>query len=159
MRHTTGSASEATTQRCSCQPTCVSLYPKNFTLETNASIKGLGAVLSQLQDDRSLHQVACASSSLSGAEKRYAITELETLAVTWVVSHFHAYFYGNDVTVYTDYSAVDVVLETPNPSAKHACWWTKVYALAAEYAILKSFTACPGKENVNADALSQRFFN
>ena len=56
-------------------------FSKNFTLETDASIKGLGAVLSQLQDDSCLHPVAYASRSLSGAEKRYAITELETLAV------------------------------------------------------------------------------
>ena len=62
----------------------VLVYPnfsKSFTLETSASAKGLGAVLSQLQDDGSLYPVAYANRSLSGAEKRYAITELETLAV------------------------------------------------------------------------------
>ena len=37
-----------------------------------------------------LHPVAYASRSLSPQEKRYAITELETLAVVWAVSHFHA---------------------------------------------------------------------
>ena len=50
-------------------------------------MKGLGAVLSQLQDDSSLHPVAYASRSVSGAEKQYAITELETLAVVWAVMH------------------------------------------------------------------------
>ena len=78
-------------------------FSTSCTLETDASIKGLGAVLSQLQDDGCLHPVAYTSRSLSGAEKQYAITELEMLAVVWSVSHFHAYLYRNDVTVYTDH--------------------------------------------------------
>ena len=127
-------------------------FSKSFTLETDASIKGLGAVLSQLQDDNSLHPVAYASRSVSGAEKRYAITELETLAVVWAVSHFHAYLYGNDVNVYTDHSAVKAVLETPNPSAKHARWWTKVYGSGVRN--IQIFYR-PGKENMNADILSR----
>ena len=120
-------------------------FSKNFTLETDASAKRLGVVLSQLRDDGSLHPVAYASRSLSGAEKRYAITELETLAVVWAISHFHAYLYGNDVTVYTDHSAVKAVLETPNPSAKHACWWTKVYGSGVHK--IKIFYH-PGKESI-----------
>ena len=83
-------------------------FSKSFTLETDASVKGLGAVLSQLQDDHSLHPVSNASRSISGAEKRYAITELEILAIVWAVSHFHVYLYGNDVTIYTDHSAVQL---------------------------------------------------
>ena len=43
-------------------------FSKSFTLETDASVKGLGVVLSQLQDDHSLHPVAYASRSISGAE-------------------------------------------------------------------------------------------
>ena len=134
------------------QPVLAYPFSESFTLETDASIKGLGAVLSQLQDDSCLHPVAYASRSLSGAEKRYAITELETLAVVWAVSHFHAYLYGNDVTVYTDHSAVKAVLETPNPSAKHAHWWNKVYGSGVRNI---QILYRPGKENMNADALSR----
>ena len=56
-------------------------FSKSFTLKTDASVKGLGAVLSQRQDDGCLHPIAYASRALSPHEKRYAITELETLAV------------------------------------------------------------------------------
>jgi len=99
-----------------------------FILETDASIKGLGAVLSQRQDDEKLHPIAFASRALNPQEKNYAITERETLAVVWVIiTHFHYYLYGHRVTVYTDHSAVKAVLETPNPSGKHARWWTRVY--------------------------------
>ena len=70
----------------------------------------------------------------------------------WALNHFHAYLYGNEVTVYTDYSAVKAVLETPNPSAKHARWWTKVYGSGVKniQIVYRS-----GRENSNADALSR----
>ena len=98
---------------------CFPNFSKSFRMETDASVQGLGAVLSQLQSNGEVHPVAYASRALSVTEKRYAITELETLAVVWAVTHFHAYLYGNDVTIYTDHSAVKAVLETPNPSSKH----------------------------------------
>jgi len=53
---------------------------------------------------------------------------LETLAVVWAVTHFHAYLYGPDVLVYSDHSAV---LETPSASGKHACWWGKSFLVVA----------------------------
>ena len=95
-------------------------FDKPFVLETDASAQGLGALLSQVQDDKRLHSIAYASRALSPQEKKYAITELETLAVVWAVQHYHAYLYGHEETVYTDHSAVKVVLETPSPSGKHA---------------------------------------
>ena len=70
-------------------------FTKPFTLETDASIQGLGAILSQVQNDDQLHPLAYASRSLSQSEKNYAVTELETLAVVWVVTHFRYYLYGN----------------------------------------------------------------
>ena len=127
-------------------------FTKSFRLETDACVKGLGAVLSQLQGDGKVHPVAYASRALSDPEKRYAVTELETLSVVWALNHFHAYLYGNEVTVYTDHSAVKAVLETPNPSAKHARWWTKVYASGVKniQIVYRS-----GLEILNADALSR----
>ena len=53
--------------------------------------------------------------------------ELETLAMVWAINHFRHCLYGRVVTVYTDHSAVKVVLATPNPTGKHARWWNKVY--------------------------------
>ena len=95
-------------------------FSEDFVLEMDASILGLGAVLSQKKQDANLHPVAYASRSLSIAERNYGITELETLAVMWAVTHFRAYLYGHHVTVYTDHSAVKAILETPSPSGKHA---------------------------------------
>ena len=46
-------------------------FEKDFTLETDASVLGLGAVLSQRQEDGRLHPVAYASRALNPSEKNY----------------------------------------------------------------------------------------
>ena len=57
-------------------------------LETDASVQGLGCVLSQKQDDGKLHPAAYASRALSPRDRNYAITELDTPAVVWAVTYF-----------------------------------------------------------------------
>ena len=102
-------------------------FSKDFVLETDASYVGLGAVLSQLQDDGKLHPLSYASRALTAPEKNYSVTELETLAVVWAIGHYRAYLYGHNVKIYTDHSAVKAVLGATNLGGKHARWWTKVY--------------------------------
>ena len=80
-------------------------------------------MLSEKQADGKLHPVAYDSCSLSSNEERYAITDLETLAVVWAVCHFQYYLYGQDVTISTDHQAVKAILGSPNASGKHACWY------------------------------------
>ena len=127
-------------------------FDRDFVLETDASIHGLGAILSQVQDDHKSHPIAYASRALSTAEKNYGITELETLALVWAMSHYHYYLYGHCVRVYTYHSAVKALLETPNPTSKHARWWTKVFVQGVRKVHIFYRV---GKENVNADALSR----
>ena len=109
-------------------------------------------MLKQEQDDHKLHPVAYASRLLTAAERNYSITELEVLAVVWALTRFHSYLYGQSVTVVTDHAAVRAVLETPNPSAKHARWWTRVYGTG-----LKDIHIVyrPGRLNATADTLSR----
>ena len=71
-------------------------YPRfgpegEFILETDASGIGLGAVLSQKQDDGLVHPIAYASRSLDPHEKNYGISELETLGLVWAVRYFRPY--------------------------------------------------------------------
>ena len=95
-------------------------FEKSFILDTDASIKGLGAVLSQQQEDCQIQSVAFASRALSQQEKNYSITDLEWSGLR--ISHLHTYLYGHDVEVRTDHSVVKAVLSTPSPNGKHAHW-------------------------------------
>ena len=120
-----------------------------FVLETDASGVGLGAVLSQLQDDGQLHPVAYASRSLDTSEKNYGISELETLGLVWAARHFRPYILGHHTTVYTDHSACLSLLQRARPSGKLARW-----ALAIQELDL-TIRHRSGRQNSNADALSR----
>ena len=61
-------------------------FKKPFLLETDASIEGLGVVLSQKQDDGRYHCIAYASQGLKGGESRYHSLKLEFLALKWAVT-------------------------------------------------------------------------
>ena len=67
-------------------------YTKDFLLETDTSKEGLGAVLSQKQEDGWFHPVAYGSQVLTTHEKNYHSTKLEFLALKWaVMEHFKEY--------------------------------------------------------------------
>ena len=79
-------------------------FDRDFTLEVDASLKGLGACLSQFDDNGELHPVAYASRGLRGAEKNYADLssfKLELLALKWAVSEkFREYLLGRHTVMW-----------------------------------------------------------
>ena len=89
---------------------------KEFVLETDASKVGLGAVLSQKQEDGNLHPIAYASWKLQPAERNYGITELETLGLVWAAKYFRPYLLGHHCLAYTDHLACTSLLNSKNPS-------------------------------------------
>jgi len=97
--------------------------------------------------------VAYASRALSSTERHYTVTELETLAVVWAMSHFHHYLYGHNVHNPLDHSAVKAVLESPSKNSQHARWWTKVYGSGVKDA---QIVHCAARENSHANALSRQ---
>ena len=87
----------------------VLLYPRfdrEFILEVDASLKGLGACLSQVDDASGRRSVAYASRGPRGAERNYtdlSSFKLELLALKWAVSDkFKPYTLGSHCIVYTD---------------------------------------------------------
>ena len=56
-------------------------FDKPFLLETDASKEGLGAVLSQKQDDGCYHPIMFGSHSLTPTEKNYHSSKLKFLAL------------------------------------------------------------------------------
>ena len=76
-------------------------YTKDFLLKMDASKEGLGAVLSQKQEDGRFHPVAYGSQALSTHEKNYHSTKLEFLALKWaIMEHFKEYLLYQPFLVY-----------------------------------------------------------
>ena len=64
-------------------------FSKEFVLKTDASLKGLGAVLSQVGDDGKSHVITYTSRSLYPSERsmqNYSYAKLELLALKWTIT-------------------------------------------------------------------------
>ena len=129
-------------------------FAKPFLLETDASGKGLGAVLSQKQADGRYHPIAYASCIMNKMEQRYHSNKQEFLALKWAVTEqFHAYLspYGknrNEFMVHTDNNPLTFIFSTANLDAAGQRWVACLasYNFALEYQ--------KGKDNTVADFLS-----
>ena len=84
-------------------------YTKDFLLDTDASKEGLGAVLSQKQEDGQFHPVAYDSRALTTHEKNYHSTNLEFLALKWAITeHFREYLLYRPFLVKTDNNPLNI---------------------------------------------------
>ena len=125
-------------------------YSKEFLLETDASKEGLGAVLSQKQEDGWFHPVAYGSWALTMHEKNYHSMKLEFLALKWAITeHFKEYLPYQPFLVKTDNNPLTYIMSTPNLDATGHCW---VNALA-KYDFWLEYQK--GRDNAMADALSR----
>ena len=90
-------------------------YTKDFLLKTDASKEGLGAVLSQKQEDGWFHPVAYGSRALTMHEENYHSTKLEFLALKWAIKeHFKEYLLYQPFLVKTDNNPLTYIMTTPN---------------------------------------------
>ena len=124
-------------------------YTKDFLLETDASKEGLGAVLSQKQEDGQFHLVAYGSWALTTHEKNYHSTKLEFLALkSAVMEHFKEYLLYQPFLVKTDNNPLTYIMSTPNLDATGHHWVSALakYDFRLEYQ--------KGRDNAVADALS-----
>src|SRR2546421_7437955 len=69
-------------------------FSKDFTIYTDASDFGLGAVLSQKNEKRHERVIAYASQTLNFAERNYSPTSKEAYAVVCTVQYFRLYVLG-----------------------------------------------------------------
>ena len=127
-------------------------FNREFILETDASLRGLGAVLSQVDEEGKTHVIAYMSWTLRPSKKsmhNYSSAKLELLALKWAVTEkFRDYLLGFKFTVYTDNNPLAYV-QTSKLGASQICWLSKL-ALFNFNIIYRS-----GKTNQAADALSQ----
>ena len=104
-------------------------FNREFMLETNASLQGLGAVLSQQDETGRLHVIAYASQSLCPSERsmcNYSSAKLELLALEGaVVEKFCDYLLGLKFHIYMDNSPLAYVRES-KLGASQICWLSEL---------------------------------
>ena len=131
-------------------------FSREFILEIDASLNGLGTILSQQGKDRQIHVIAYASHSLHPSERsmhNYSSAKLELLALKWVVTEkFRDYLLGLQFQVYTDNNLLAYIMES-KLGASQIRWLSE---LALFDFVIKYQT---GQSNRAADALSCCPFN
>ena len=130
-------------------------FNKPFLLETEASGRGLGAVLSQKQADGRYHPIAYASCVMNETEQRYHSNKQEFLALKWAVTEqFHEYLSPyeknwNEFVVRTDNNPLTYIFSSANLDAAGQRWVAHLtsYNFSLEYQ--------KGKDNTVANFLSR----
>lgn len=114
---------------------------------------GLGAILSQRQNDGTHKPVYYASRALSDVERRYSQTEREALAIVWACENFHVFLCGKDFVLITDHIPLETIYSPKSkPPARIERWalWLQPYCFKVVYK--------PGSQNA-ADSLSRLTVN
>ena len=121
----------------------------DFILDTDASLHGIGAVLSQVQCGEE-KVIAYASRTLNKSQQRYCTTYRELLAVVTFIKQFRHYLWGHTFTVRSDYSSLKWIKNFKNPEGMIARWLSvlSTYDFTIEYR--------RGPFHTNADALSRK---
>ena len=78
-----------------------------FVLQTDASERGVGAVLSQQGPDGQEHPVGYFSRKYSAREQNYSTVEKECLAIKLATQAFQVYLLGREFVVETDHRALE----------------------------------------------------
>ena len=127
-------------------------FSQRFVVEVDASKEGLGAVLSQKKDGKTV-VIAYASRTLRMTEKEmqnYSSLKLELLGLKWAVTEkFRSYLLGHSYDVYTDNNPL-AHIDTAKFGATEQRWIAEIAAVGDMATHFKS-----GRMNRNADALSR----
>ena len=116
-------------------------------LVTDASDKGLGAVLMQVDKEGEIHVIEFASKSLSKAEQNWATIERELYAIKWAVDHFRDYVKGTMIYVVTDHQSLLWLKSSRNGKVERWALYLQQYNLKIIH--------LSGEANVMSDWLSR----
>ena len=124
-------------------------FDKRFLLQTDASDRGVGAVLSQQDDDGKDRPITYFSKKLLPRETRYSTVEKECLAIKLGVEAFSVYLIGREFTIQTDHRSLVWLNKLKEKNARLTRW-----SLALQ-AYTFNVVHRAGSANGNADALSR----
>ena len=87
----------------------------------DASDYVVGVVLGQ-RDDKKLNVIQYASKTLDNAQRTYATTEKDFLAVVFACDKFRPYIVDSKVTVHTDHVAIKYLMENKDAKPRLIRW-------------------------------------
>ena len=128
-------------------------FDKPFVLQTDASDRGIGAVLSQQDDDGNDLPVAYFSRKLLPREVRYSTVEKECLAIKLGIETFKVYLLGRQFTIQTDHRALMWLNKLKEKNARLTRWSLALQPYTFE------IVHRAGTANGNADGLSRAAFD
>jgi hypothetical protein len=119
-------------------------FDEPFTLETDASGTGVGAVLGQKG-----HPIAYFSKKLSLRRQKQSTYIRELLAITEALSKFRHYLLGHKFIIKTGQKSLKSLMEQSLQTPEQQAWFHK--SIGFDFQIEYK----PGKDNIHADALSR----
>ena len=132
-----------------CEPVLQSPdFESQFTVQTDASGVGLGAVLLQGEAEEQ-KPVAYISRKLFPRETRYSVVELECLAVKWALETLKYYLMGRDFLLESDHKALQWLGKMKDSNARITRWYLSLQPFQFQI----RYRA--GKQNPVADFLSR----
>ena len=93
-------------------------FSRAFTITTDASLRGLGATLSQKDAQGRQKPLAFASRTLSKSELNYPIVELECLGLVFALKTFRHIILGYEVELVTDHLPLVYLFRHADPSSR-----------------------------------------
>ena len=123
-------------------------FEKEFLLFTDACDYGIGAVLSQIQNENEV-VIAYFSNQLKKAELKYATVEKEAFAVVEAIKHFRHYLLDKPFTVISDHRPLQWLEDQKDSNGRLGRW---AVLLAGTNYKIKYRT---GRIHQNADCLSR----
>ena len=128
-------------------------FHRPFILQTDASNIGVGAVLSQTDEEGNDKPVAYFSRKLLPRETRYSTTEKECLAVVDGIRHFSIYLTGTHFTVYTDHKCLQYLDKMKDVNGRLTRW--SLLLQPYDFTVIHR----AGTSNTNADGLSRQVWD